>query len=176
MTTVTDQLYVSYEGIALSPDKMMPIGNNYGQFMLKPSGGLWTSPLIGSDDSAFVGQIQQMGRVDHWLGPQHRRYHVTPAADARVLVLDSWQDFMALVKRNWRHRLNLPQYQRMDTTFHIAQMLCQRESPIDWTLLTEHYDAIWARNYLPPRWDCECVVWLRWCFSEVAEVTKELAL
>lgn len=175
MTTIPDQLYVSYEGAPLSPERIAPLGNDYGQFMLKPSGGLWTSPLVGQDSSAFVEQIQQKGRVEHWLGPQHRRYRIAPDSNAQVLILDDQRDFLALVKRDWRHRLNLQQYRQMDTSFTIARLLCQRESPIDWTQLQFAYDAIWARGYLPPRWDCECAVWFRWRFSDVSEVTKELA-
>lgn len=167
----SDQLYLAYDGHSPEPERIKPVGNAYGQFMLKPSGGLWTSPLIGERDSAFIRQCVAAERVDHWLGVQSRRFVLRPKPDVRLLVLNRKSEFRALIRTDWRPSAVLRRAELNATNnLLVAKMLCDSPSPIDWTALAEHYDGIWAQEYIPPLWSCESIVWMRWCFDEVKEV------
>lgn len=171
--SVPDQLHISYRGDSLSKSAWQPIGNAYGQFLLKPSGGLWTSPA-GADieSSPFIASIRLKGRVEHWLGLQHTRFLLCPLPAVALYTLDTYSDLLRLVDAGKRTLFNIRHDEQMpNSSLLIANVMARKPSLIDWPNALRGYDGICARGYLPPHWECESICWSRWAFASVWNVT-----
>ena len=128
-------------------------------------GGLWTSP----EESSYPWETwcREEG-MEKWLGD---RYVLSVTGEPRILVVDSaadlfrtWQNYGR--QRDWGDR---NEYTDRDLNFEC---------------IAEDYDALWLteRGHIETRmamelntyaWDCETVLWFRWCFSLVERSEPE---
>ena len=132
-------------------------------YVNKPSGGFWTSPL----GSEYGWEHWCRDNELEWLGDP---WHLTVAGTPRVLVIDSAADLDAAFER-WPHVSEWGDERRWT------------DRGLDWTKIAEEYDAVWLteRGHFDSRlrgidapstysWDCETVLWFRWCFDRVERV------
>lgn len=141
-----------------------------GAWWVMPTGGLWTSSLTADGTTGWVDwcRREDFGDVDarDW-------WQVTPAPDARVLVIDGETDLSALIdafphQTGW-HDPRLPSRLVSFAAIHAAGYAGLR--------LTEAGHV--ATRYLDPpvstyTWDCESTVWLRWCFIAVGLYREDM--
>lgn len=171
--TLPDQLFVCYRHNRPEAGLLEAVGCAYGQLMLKPSGGLWTSPLLGEADSVFLQRIREHQRQEHW--GDDNLWKLTPAPDLRLLVLDRPDDLRRCLGRKFQG-LSFKRFDNRNFGSKLRLELALRQpSPIDWTALAEDYDGIWARGFIPPLWSCESVFWTRWVFTGVEQIEEKAA-
>lgn len=163
------QLFLSYLGENMMPKRLNPTDNRYGQYMLKPGGGIWTSTFIPPNSSAFA-RFASARDHEHWI-ENATRFVAEPLPDLRVLIIDTAAQFIELVRPEYRRGIVLRRYDSTNMRSRVvANMLCRRESPIDWPLVMQDWDAIWARGFIPPSWSCESIFWAAWHFASIEKV------
>jgi hypothetical protein len=134
-----------------------------GRMFVKPgSGGLWTSPV--RDDGG--GWLSWCKGEDFWVEGKDRLFELVPFEGLNVYVINSYVDLMVLYEEYGL---------RDDVLKHFAGFAC-----LDFERLSEVYDGIYltdvgqySTRFTVPSlygWDCACVLWLRWVFSEVREI------
>jgi len=149
-----------------SPGLMLPVVmpefvSNY----TKPRiGGLWTSPAgseYGWEDWCQDNEME-------WLAD---RYVLTVEGSPRMLVIDApealeraWKNYGR--QRDWGDR---SEYTDRD---------------LDYSRIAQDYDGVWltTEGHLSTRmalglntyaWDCETVLWFRWCFSDMPALASQ---
>jgi hypothetical protein len=161
-----------------TPERVDPVATwDYIGSFNKCDGGLWTSP----EGSAFGWEDWCRGEgMDGWLGT---RYVLKVAGAPRILRIDSAADLEAAWSRFGRTadmeaaaaRLGLSDTQREIVARYGPQ---EPQRDLDFGAMTADYDALWLtdRGHFETRmglglntyaWDCETVLWFRWCFSDV---------
>jgi len=149
------------------PSLFVPVTNGDSCMGAKPDCGFWTStydPSIGG--SAWidwcVGNEYGLARsLDYgWL--------LTPAADARVLTIDSYADLQAVITaypRQLRHVYRyegyalMPDFERMAHDYDALHLTAAGERATRLSLPYNLYG-----------WDCESTVWFRWAFQSVERI------
>lgn len=128
--------------------------------------GLWTSSWREeTQDSAWVEWCQwnDFGKPyeNHW-------YILTPKEDAKLYMIDSLRDLHKLLRAySW------DQHKWREYGF--------RSTAIDFEKIAMEYDGIWLTEQGNEEthlsypedlnsWDCESVLWCRWCFSDVQRI------
>lgn len=130
---------------------------------IKPDGGLWTSSYIdGSSDWVSWCRSEGFGTPD-----KQNWFILTPAATARVRVIDNLSDLTGLLDEYGKDKCHRTYKDRIP----------------DFERLAQHYDALhlteegqWATRNTDPNlygWDCESTVWFRWCFTAVESVAAQ---
>lgn len=143
-------------------DRFRPVVNHVNPSVHnKPlSGGMWTSPA-----GAEYGWAQWCNDNEAaWLGD---RYVLTVEGEPRILVIDGRGDLVKAQRRWGRERTWGDRRQFVD-------------HDLDFEAIAISYDALWlttdghfATRLLDLRemntysWDCETVLWFRWCFSAI---------
>lgn len=127
-------------------DVIEPVGNN----PMKPTGGLWTSPIR----DGRTGWTQWCVRED-FATPDAPVTVVVPDPDARVYVIDSHADLLALeaAYRDGAEEFPFGMWAKLNWVAMAAD--------IDAVWLTD--DGQWATRMTTPGmygWDCETVFWL----------------
>lgn len=177
--------------------EVTPVRNSEetGAVIKKPARetGLWTSTWREeTQDSDWIEWCRgnDYGNPDggYW-------YLLTPKTDVKLYVIDGTHDLeMMLHDYLWTTplltRMNeqcgmsySSAYQRMyadRTGKRLPQVKLPRFAAIDFEKMSEEYDGIWLTEqgngacHLPwhsehdlNSWDCECVLWFRWCFEQV---------
>jgi len=151
------------------PELLEPIKNDPdAYYRQKPHGGFWTSTYRKeTHDSAWIEWCrgEEFGDVDKL------RWHLlTPRPDCKIYTIDSRMDFKRLLKT---HGL-VPPIAHMHSFF--ADKLT-----IDFEKLAQEYDGLHltsrgnGQTHLSypndlNAWDCESILWFRWCFTEVQQV------
>jgi hypothetical protein len=138
--------------------------------------GLWTAPYeegVGSPWTAwceceeYAPLYAVVGHRRILLG-QWRGYVLRPRAAARIVVVDNYADLERLVARYPAPPIRL------------APRGVYAELPgLDFAVLARDYDGLYvtedgeqATRFTVPTlygWDCQSVVWFRWCFEGNAE-------
>lgn len=142
----------SKDGTAYDPARFQPV-TNLVNFMIKPSGGLWTSPV--SRDDGATHWVEWCER-EEWGNPTAPLTRIIPDPDARVFYIHGLHNLKQLVGA---YPLDVGSW--MPCSF----------APVDWEKVAADYDAVWltARGehmtrYSQPGlygWDCETVFWLQ---------------
>lgn len=158
---LTPQVWISRPGRPDVPPRaadLKPSTNrDYRGRHAKPHGGLWTSPLRSDGSCGWAEWCEDSEMA--WVG---RAWLLHPA-EARVFEIDSYEDLYRL----WETHGGI------GPPAHFAD-----EPWIDWESVGQEFDAIYltdegearTRLSLPLTlygWDCEAVLWFRWCFSRV---------
>lgn len=166
-----------------TPERMVPVTTwTYIGSFNKCDGGLWTSPERSSFGWEDWCRAEGM---DSWLGT---RYVLEVAEAPRILRIDSAEDLEAAWARYGRtadveaaaDRLGLSETQRR-IAYLYRPLEPQRD--LDYTAIAADYDAFWltAEGHFATRmglglntyaWDCDTVLWFRWCFSEVPRIDR----
>lgn len=130
---------------------------------IKPLGGLWSSP-IGPDGLTAWQRWCELDEYDGDWGTRLAR--ITPAPEARVVVVDSHADLTAAIARyvSKRPEVSDPLLERL---------LWTKFAAIDFAEMAKDFDAFWltrAGEYATRfnglyGWDCETVFWLRPTFE-----------
>jgi len=140
-------------------EALVPVTNC--QFV-KPKGGLWTSTYDAKEcASGWVAWCEHEAPA-YLVG--RRWFLLTPAADARVLIINTVADMDALYRC----------YADRVTGLSFVSML-------DFEAMARDFDAMrvteagqWATRLTYPQnlygWDCESTVWFRWKFVRVQEI------
>lgn len=143
---------------------------------LKPTGGIWTSPV---DSEHGWGRWCSENMPD-WLGSRY----VLRATSDRLLKVESlddlnaaWSSFPVTYERDYMARWYGPGHSFRD---------------LDWEAMAREFDGFWltagghwdTRMMYHPEgrdweqgtygWDCETVLWFRWCFDDVRLEPLEL--
>lgn len=166
LITIPPQLHSAWRGTRPLHGLLQPVGNGYGQFLLKPSGGIWTSTLIGENESAFTRLCESFDGNHEWAGKP--RWKLTPIGDLAVYVADTDEDFGKLFREDWDKGINHSDEDRVAAwSGDDAAIERMRRMPsyINWKKFARYFDCLWARGYFPPAWDCESLFWTRWCFT-----------
>lgn len=127
----------------------------------KPSGGLWTAPVLDDGDTAWT----QWCRCEQFGDPDAPRTVIVPHSDAVVYCIDAEADLLAL-----------------EAAYPLAAELGDnvRLWPrLDWEKMATETDAVWLTRrgehetrYTTPGlygWDCATVLWLRPAFTAVED-------
>jgi len=144
-----------------SKEKVSPVRN--GRMFVKPGhGGFWTSPV--RDDGG--GWLDWCKGEEFWVDGKDRLFELVLDDGLNVYSIHSYEDLMEL---HGEYGLN-DEYVK-----HFSGFAC-----LDFERLSKVYDGIylsdegqWATRFSMPSlygWDCECVLWFRWVFSEVKEI------
>lgn len=148
-------------------EQMDPIENR-DDLVSKPYGGLWTSPI----DSEF-GWLDWCEMEDFFRSDEDEYLY--------EFIVDNDDDDVLVYTIDCEYDLNalLDLFERDD----IQKRSFQLFAPLDFEALATVYDGIYltengqreTRLTEPSLngWDCECVLWLDWCFSDV-EYIKEV--
>lgn len=161
MNSLRTQIAIMHEPLRLSEWKAP--GNDLGQYMLRPTGGLWTVDALTKEAQKVVAREDAAtANLLHYL--------IDPDPDARVLVLDKQSHFRALLPISQRATYSHSRWDHNRLLSPvIARYLAAKTSPIDWISLGQEFDAIWARGYVPPGWLHSSVYWYRPRFADVIE-------
>jgi hypothetical protein len=166
----------------------------------KQGTGLWTStwrPETHDSDWVEWCRGDNFGNPDgkHW-------HLLTPKPDVNLYVIDSKNDLKRLFHLyRWEHpylaQLNkqyeemYPEHkdnERLRKTF-LTQVVTFHPEPspfdmvIDFEKLSQNYDGIWLTEqgngethlsfpYNLYSWDCESILWFRWCFEHVETLAR----
>jgi len=149
------------------PELLQPINNGDGKrsIFVKPLGGMWTSTWLeeiqGSDWVEWC-------RSETFGDPNVLRWHLlTPSPDARIAVIDSVSDLLALLHQYPREMHPLLSsfagryldYERMTVDFDAIHLTARGQRHTHLSIQADLYG-----------WDCECTLWFRWCFIEVKQI------
>ena len=128
---------------------------------VKPLGGLWTSTFTPEKryPSAWIEWC--VHEMPQWLEGINC-FLLTPRADARVYIIDSYADLVRLYER-----------------FGISKELVF--TVMDWEEIAKHYDAVmltekgevdtrFSRPLSLYGWDCESTIWFRNVFESVKKI------
>lgn len=191
LVTLKTQLWMGNEGP--SPEKIQPVTNDFeSRVICKPKGGFWTStysPEIGSDWYQWVVGI---GSVRD---PETSSYYLLQPKEAKVLVVDDLESLRSLFTAYsisampWLEEIPLLKEQLKGLRFDPRSL--------DFEEIAKTYDAIHlthegmaaTKSYLHRddapgfvrelgmlalrAWDCETVLWLRWKFGGITQITRE---
>jgi len=135
-----------------------------GVGVIKPTGGLWTSPLLYGPESVVVGTgWTQWCAMEAWgsAADATEVVEVVPDPDARVYVIDDLPTLARLIR-------TYP-----ETGARIVPTSVR--APIDWPAVAADVDAVWltergqaCTRFSDPSlygWDCETVLWLNRAFT-----------
>lgn len=135
------------------PARFAPIRQSH--LPVKPSGGLWTAPVVRSDATAWTMYWSDEDEDD---APTSPIYQVIPDPDAAVFAIDDVDDLLELERA-----FPAPE------TPHFSAW-----ASVDWEAASEKIDAVWLTErgqwrtrFSSPGlngWDCETVLWLRPAF------------
>jgi hypothetical protein len=159
----------------LKPDCFIGVQNRDDAcFIKKPAGGtgLWTSSWRDeTKDSAWVEWC-----YDNDFGEQYKKnwYLLTPLENVKLFVVDSMADF--------HHLLGNYGYEDAKMRSYRIYRTC-----IDFERMAQDYHGIWLTekgneethlSYSDDlnSWDCESVLWFKWCFVEVQRIKTPQAI
>lgn len=126
--------------------------------MMKPSGGLWTSPLRPDGTGRLVSGWIRWCEDNSFAAPAAPVTLIIPDPSARIAVVDSHADLLGL-----------------ETAYRDHDEALLNVSPrvwplVDWVAMSREVDAVWltddgqwATRFTQPGlygWDCETVLWL----------------
>lgn len=159
------QLYITSEETL--NQAVVPVTNSDETgFIKKPAAGtgLWTSSWREeTQDSAWVEWCQG----ENFGKPYEKTWHLlTPQEDVKLYVIDGLKDLNKLLRT---HKWDQPKWEEY------------RRTAIDFERLALEYDGLWltekgdAETHLSypddlNAWDCESVLWFKWCFTEVQRI------
>lgn len=159
------QLYITSEETL--NQAVIPVTNSDETgFIKKPAAGtgLWTSSWREeTQDSGWV----EWCRWENFGKPYEKHWHVlTQKDDVKLYKIDSLGGLRRLLRT---YKWNQPKWEEYGRT------------AIDFERLALDYDGVWltekgnAETHLSypddlNAWDCESVLWFRWCFSEVQRI------
>ena len=177
--------------------EVIPVRNSEetGAVIKKPARktGMWTSTWREeTQDSDWV----EWCRSEEFSNPDGCYWHLlTPKQDIKLYVIESVYDLeKLLLSYPWTTplltRMNEAYGMSYSSLFggmygdlaemRRPQIKLPRFAAIDFEKLSQEYDGIWltergnAAVHLPLHsehdlnsWDCECVLWFRWCFEQV---------
>lgn len=133
-----------------------PVPNEYHQTKPQPGTGMWTSTLIGHNESAF----QRYATRSSLRYEPRNLYVLTPRKDVRVLVIETQAQIDEALEEGYI----------VHGPFGYGYALFFRH-------IAEDYDAIRVtdkalRNWnigdmVFAGWDAESTLWSRWCFDKV---------
>jgi hypothetical protein len=172
------QLYLS-KNEALRPEVVAVRNDDASVYRKKPAQGtgLWTS--------TWQEETQDSGWVEWCRGadfgePENRIWFLlTPAEDARLLIIDSYHDMVTLIRRfPLRHRLHGAS---LSSIAEEAGLGADHFTGFDFERMAEEYDglhlteqAAGALHLSYPldmnSWDCESTCWFRWVFTDVERI------
>lgn len=128
--------------------------------IIKPRGGLWTSPMRYDENGSVTGTGWTEWADSAWGSADIDLTEVVPEPDARIYVIDSLADLTDLVGR----------YPEPDGHMIPARV----RAPIDWQMMVPDVDAVWLtdRGEIHTRfstpslygWGCSTVFWLNPAF------------
>jgi hypothetical protein len=147
---------------------LLPVGQpEYVSAYTKPRiGGLWTSP----EGSEYGWENWCRENEMDWLGD---RYVLAVSGEPRTLIIDS----AAALERAWKN------YGRQRDWGDRDQYT---DRDLNYELIAQDFDALWlteagfaetrmALGLNTYAWDCETMLWFRWCFSSVRLDTAEVS-
>lgn len=167
------QLWVARSGEALGSDLFQPVRSDPTHPRAKPDGGgLWTSTW---DEQHGSGWVQWCIAEEFDCKPDDPTWEdcwlVTPADDANVYTIDSYDDLRRLCQL----------YGRTHTFGEDSAHGPFHDTFPDWSLVAEFYDAVrltdegqWKTRLTHPLnlygWDCESTLWFRWAFTAAERI------
>lgn len=164
-------------------DRVDPIKNSDDGPPKKPKGGLWTSTLKTTEgDEVSSGWIEWM-KAEGWCNVKEpQAWVLEPKDDVDVYVIDSVEDAIDIMVPDERYRSMSLQEYRIDwaEVFGIrdydAIRLTEKgqwETRFPNKCYHENGERKWGkhsdnlRGYSLYGWDCECVLWEGWQFTDV---------
>ena len=156
--TLGTQLHMRAGEAVVKASAVKPITNDRFH---KPRGGLWTSTYLGQEN---LSGWHQWGESEGMTSRSNAQWLLTPETDARLLVVDTFADLMALVER----------YSAVKTGYEAVYTLdfvAMAQDGYAGLNLTD--EGQWATRHTDPNlngWDCESTVWFRWAFESVERV------
>jgi len=149
------QLFV---GDRPDPARFLPPAMGGDRPLGKPSGGLWTSPLVDRDGEAWSPWLEWcFGEMESVLAQP--RWRLDPDPAARIARIDGVPDLAALVAR-------YPYAGAPWADFWPEIDYAAAAADLDAIHLTERGQH--ATRFSVPSlygWDCACTLFLRWCFA-----------
>ena len=154
------------DGPGPDPALMLPVTDDDGRhspMMLKPNGGLWTSPEVSEAS-------WEEWAHDNMPDMLQTRYILTPKPGTRLIRVDSLEDLNDLGDTHGGEPYSIG----VGHTY----------STLSFEKMAKEYDGLWltARGFYRTRmvtlgrwmlgtngWDCETVLWFHWSFSEVVK-------
>lgn len=164
--------------------------------------GLWTSTWREeTQDSDWV----EWCRGNDYGNPDNGYWHLlTPRPDVKLYVIDDTHDLEMMLSTylwttpmltmmNEQYEISYSSYPTRGmyadrTEIKLPPIKLPRFAAIDFEKMSQEYDGIWLTEqgngacHLPwhsehdlNSWDCECVLWFRWCFGRV-ETIKPVAM
>jgi len=174
-------------GTPVTPDRMLPISNEF-RGPVRPSGGLWTSTFLGDDVGSDWVRWSMRER-----GPSEWECHLLYPREARIFQVASMEDLqelydnypfetpiMRIMRENFNRMMSLPDAPPYPEDYNLEDFLAMH-AQLDFEAIAGDFDAVHLtpqglsdlkRNFserLPwmHSWDCETVLWFRWCFDRV---------
>lgn len=175
MSALAAQLFV---GARPDPARLEPANAAPGN-PWKPEGGIWTSTLCPGPTSAWIDWC----RSENFGDPDGAEWWMlAPAPGARVYAVDSRADFARLLDRYGVDPLaDLGDFRRK---FDFNPW---HDGTLDWPAFAGDHDGLRVteralydhglrlQSMMLYRWDCESTWWARWCFGEMAPLSKPFA-
>jgi hypothetical protein len=158
--TLGTQVWVPFNARgALDPSKLEPVKPQVYSFWKPREGGLWTAQWDEQHGGGWIqwcmGEqfgVPHDGKWDVWT--------LTPKPDARVLVIDTYEDLQRVYARWPEAKLG--------------------SGYVAWHGIGEQFDGVhlteagqYRTRFSDPSlygWDCESTFWYRWAFAEIAHV------
>lgn len=160
-------------------DRVGPIKNSDSGPPKKPEGGLWTSTFkTTEDDEVSSGWIEWM-KAERWCNVKNpEKWVLEPEEDVDVYVIDSVEDAIEIMVPDERYKGMSMQEYRIDwaEVFGIRDYDAIRlthEGQIATRFPDKKYTEEgrvktgYDRGYSLYGWDCECVLWEGWNFTDV---------
>lgn len=142
-------------------ESFQPVTSGKHALRFKPVGGLWTSTLNDTRTTGWIDwcRDESFGDVD-----ARAWWRVVPRDDVRVLVIDSTDDVDVLAAAfPVTGEQAIPGFAMVD--FGAIAAAGVDAVHVTWG---GFYANRWRHEYPNTySWDCESVVWLRWCFVSV---------
>jgi hypothetical protein len=181
-----DVLWVSKHG-APDPKKLKPVKNSEAVYLNKPhrETGLWTSP-VDSEDS---WKHWSHGNEPEWVYDESRRWFVLyPDVDMdELVIIDSFEQMCDVLRRypyttertrQLAERMGDLSSALRNQSFDFERMASDGYAGM-WLTAQGNAECHLPMGYeggLPPdmnAWDCETILWFRWCFKGWHEVEKQ---
>lgn len=135
----------------LDLSRVEPLRND----LMKPKGGLWTSPIRADDDGWVRSDWTRWCESEQFGTPSAPVTRIIPDPSARVAVVDTHADLLALESS----------YRDTNPVLHAGMWPL-----VNWVKMAQDIDAVWlteagqwATRFTTPGlygWDCETVFWL----------------
>ncbi|MFO1518123.1 MAG: hypothetical protein U1F57_00440 [bacterium] len=146
------QLFITQEGNHPRPERLEPVKNIVA--FPKPRKGFWTSTYLETRGSAWVERGRDL---------KNHSYLLRPRADAKIYVVDSYEDLERLMNQYGREDVSgikTLDYEAMSRDYDGLHLT--RKGEVD----TRPFQG---RSYDLDTWDVESTLWFRWVFEQAED-------